>query len=506
DKVLELKNITKIFPGTKALDHVAFELKEGEIHALLGENGAGKSTLIKVITGVHEPEAGEIYVRGQEVKISNPNIAREMGIAAIYQHATVYQHLTVAENIFLGHEQTEGPLRRINWKENNRRTKKLLEKLGSDIEPTAVMGNLSVAKQQLVEIAKALSYDASILIMDEPTAALSEGESEELYQITENLKEKGVSIIFISHRFEDIDRLADRITVFRDSKYIGTWEQGEISHEVLMRHMVGREISQMFPKASVDIGEEILRVEGLGRIGFFKDVSFTLYKGEILGLTGLVGAGRTEVAQCIYGVEQPEEGKIYIEGKEIKNRNTAQGLKNGIGYVPEDRQKEGLLLSWSIADNMTLPFLKKYSKKGLLRKKKILADGKKLAERLEVKAVSVFDTADSLSGGNQQKVVVGKAIGSDAKIIILDEPTKGVDVGSKASMYRIMSDLAGQGYGILMISSEMPEILGMCDRILVMREGRISGVMNREEASQELILRKALPMKSKERGKDYEYE
>ncbi len=321
-KVLELKNISKIFPGTKALDNVHFELRKGEIHALLGENGAGKSTLIKVITGVHQPETGEIFVYGKLEKIQNPNIARNLGIAAIYQHATAYQHLTVAENIFMGHEYMKGYLGCIDWKKNIKKAKELLERLGSDIDPEAQMGNLSVAKQQMVEIAKALSYDARILIMDEPTAALSEGESEELYKITENLRNHDVSIIFISHRFEDIERLANRITVFRDSKYIGTWDKGEISNEVLMKHMVGREIDQLFPKKEVKIGKELLRVEKLGRIGFFKDISFKLHEGEILGLTGLVGAGRTEMVQCIYGVERSDEGEIYIDGKKTNHKNT----------------------------------------------------------------------------------------------------------------------------------------------------------------------------------------
>ncbi len=494
--VLELRHITKIFPGIKALDDVHFELKKGEVHALLGENGAGKSTLIKVITGVHQPEQGEIFVNGEKREIADPLIARELGIAAIYQHATAYQHLTVAENIFIGHEFIKKHTKWISWKQINQSAKELLQRLGSDIDPQTPMESLSVAKQQLVEIAKALSYNAEILIMDEPTAALSEGESEELYQITENLKAKGTSIIFISHRFEDVERLADRITVFRDSKYIGTWEKGELTNEQLMKHMVGREINQLFPKKQVKIGKELLKVEGLSRIGFFKDISFTLHAGEILGLTGLVGAGRTEVAQCIYGVEKLDAGTVYMEGKPIKNKNTQQGLRNGIGYLPEDRQIEGLLLPWSIADNITLASLSKFQKRGLIQRKKLLNSAKQTAERLEVKAVSVLDAADSLSGGNQQKVVVGKVLESEAKIIILDEPTKGVDVGSKASMYEIMSELASQGYGILMISSEMPEILGMCDRIMVMREGRISAVLDRKEANQELILKFALPLEN----------
>lgn len=493
--ILELKGVTKTFPGVKALDDVHFQLKSGEIHALMGENGAGKSTFIKIITGVHQPDEGEIYLNGQKVDINNPRDAQKLGIAAIYQHVTCYPDLSVTENIFMGHEKIQKGTNRLLWNEMHSEAQKLLDELGATFDPKTRMGELSVAQQQIVEIAKALSTNAKIIIMDEPTASLTKSESEELYRITEKLRNNGTSIIFISHRLEDMYRLANRVTVFRDSKYIGTWEVNEISNEELIVAMVGREITQMFPKKEAKIGEEILRVEKLGKIGFFKDISFTLHKGEILGLTGLVGSGRTEVCQAIFGITSPDEGKIIFEGKEVKIDHPLQAMNLGIGYLPEDRQKQGLVLEWSIEKNITLPALDKVSHKGWLDKEKEVEIAQALAKKVNVKAKSIYDLANSLSGGNQQKVVVAKLLTADLKVIIVDEPTKGVDVGAKSAILEIMSDLASQGYGIIMVSSEMPEVLGMSDRIIVMREGRITAQLSREEASQEIILEAAMTKK-----------
>ncbi|MDK2789448.1 MAG: rhamnose transport system ATP-binding protein [Epulopiscium sp.] len=490
--ILELKGITKTFPGVKALDNVHFQLKPGEIHALMGENGAGKSTFIKIITGVHPPDEGEIYLNGQKVEIKNPKDAQRMGIAAIYQHITCYPDLSVTENIFMGHEKIQKGTNRILWKEMHSEARKLLKELGADFDPKTQMGALSVAQQQIVEIAKALSANAKIIIMDEPTAALTKRESEELYRITEQLRDNGTSIIFISHRFEDMYRLASKVTVFRDSKYIGTWGVNEISNEDLIVAMVGREITQLFPKKEAKIGNELLRVEGLGKTGFFKDVSFTLHKGEILGLTGLVGAGRTEVCQAIFGIESYDKGRVYLEGKEVKINNPLQAMNLGIGYLPEDRQKQGLVLNWEIGRNITLPTLEKFSNNGWLNHNKEAEIAKSLSEKVNVKAKSIFDLAGSLSGGNQQKVIVAKLLAADLKVIILDEPTKGVDVGAKSAIYEIMSDLACQGYGIIMISSEMPEVLGMSDRIVVMREGKVTAILDRKDATQETILEAAM--------------
>ncbi len=484
--VLELKGITKIFPGVRALNRVNFQLKPGEIHALMGENGAGKSTFIKVITGVHRADEGEMYIDGKKANIRTPMDAQKAGIAAIYQHVTSYPHLTVAENIFMGHEKTKGGL--MDWKAMNREAQVLLDRLSAEFAPTDVMGNLSVAQQQMVEIAKALSVNARIIIMDEPTAALTKAESEKLYTITESLRDNGASIIFISHRFEDMYRLASKVTVFRDANYIGTWDVDGITNADLIKAMVGRDITTLFPKPEVELGEEILRVEGLSRTGYFEDVSFSVRKGEILGLTGLVGARRTEVAQVIYGIEKPSKGKIYIEGKPVKIKNPTDAMKNGIGLLTEDRQKYGLILEWGIGRNITLPEIAQYTRGGLIQEKKENVKATEYAENVDVKAVTIFDPANSLSGGNQQKVVVAKALGSQMKVLILDEPTKGVDVGSKAAIYEIMGELAQQGYAIIMISSEMPELLSMSDRVVVMCDGRVTGELQRDEFDQEKIL------------------
>ncbi|WP_099466721.1 sugar ABC transporter ATP-binding protein [Konateibacter massiliensis] len=488
--VLELKGITKIFPGVKALDNVHFQLKPGEIHALMGENGAGKSTFIKVITGVHKAEEGEMYLDGNQVHFKGPKDAQAAGIAAIYQHVTSYPQLSVTENIFMGHEKVKRG--KIQWKEMNEEADELLKQLNADFKSTDEMGTLSVAQQQMVEIAKALSMNAKIIIMDEPTASLTKRESEELYRITEKLRDDGASIIFISHRFEDMYRLASRVTVFRDSQYIGSYDVDGITNEDLITAMVGREINDLFPKPDVKIGEEILRVEGLSRTGYFKDVSFSVRKGEILGLTGLVGAGRTEVVQTIFGVEKYDSGKIYMYGKEVNIKKPLDAMELGIGLLPEDRQHQGLILDWGIGRNITLPVISELGNRFLTNDKKERARAKELAERVDTKAVTLFDKASSLSGGNQQKVVVAKLLASDLKVIILDEPTKGVDVGAKAAIYEIMGELATQGYAIIMISSEMPEILGMSDRIVVMCDGRVTGELQRGEATQEGILEKAM--------------
>ncbi len=492
DYILELKGITKIFPGVKALDNVHFSLKEGEIHALMGENGAGKSTFIKVITGVHQPEAGEIFIRGQKVSIKNPKDAQNLSIAAIYQHGTAYQHLSVTENIFIGHEKMT-KLKTINWKQMHKDAAALLNRLGSSIDPHSVMGNLTVAEQQIVEIAKAISTNAKIIIMDEPTAALSKRECEELYRITEQLRDEGCSIIFISHRFEDMYRLASRVTVFRDAQYIGTWDVDGISNEVLITKMVGREISQIYPKQDVEMGEEIFRVDKLSKTGYYKDVSFSLHKGEILAMTGLVGAGRTEVCQGIMGIEKPDSGKVYLEGKALSISHPSDAMNYGIGYLPEDRQKQGLILDWSLGQNVTLATLEQFTHGSIINQREERQKSKELLERVKTKALSVFDKASSLSGGNQQKVIVAKVLNSDLKVVILDEPTKGVDVGAKAQIYEIMSGLAAQGYGVIMISSEMPEVLGMADTILVMKEGRVSKIFSEvKSVTQEQILEAAM--------------
>lgn len=494
DYILELKGITKIFPGVKALDNVHFQLKKGEIHALMGENGAGKSTFIKVITGVHIPEEGEIYLKGEKVTFKNPKDAQQCSIAAIYQHGTTYPYLSVTENIFMGHEKLT-KLHTIDWKCMHKEAKELLEHIGSDIDPHANMGDLTVAQQQVVEIAKAISTQAEIIIMDEPTAALSKRECEGLYQITEQLRDEGKSIIFISHRFEDMYRLASRVTVFRDSQYIGTWDVDGISNDVLISKMVGREIKDIYPKQEVKRGKEIFRVEDLSKTGYYRDINFNLYEGEILAVTGLVGAGRTEVCQGIMGIDKVDSGRIYLDGKRVRINHPQEAMDAGIGYLPEDRQKQGLILDWSLAQNVTLATLEKFTKGSIINRKKENNKSKELLEKVKTKALSVYDKASSLSGGNQQKVIVAKILNSDLKVIILDEPTKGVDVGAKAQIYEIMSELAASGYGVIMISSEMPEVLGMADRIMVMKEGRVSRIFeDAKDVTQEMILETAMDM------------
>lgn len=490
--ILELRGISKTFPGVRALDNVHFNLKPGEIHSIMGENGAGKSTFIKIITGVYIADEGEMFFDGKPVVIRNTNDSQKLGIAAIYQHVTSYPDLSVTENIFIGHESVHPITKRILWKQMHEAASGLLVQLGATFDPHTRMGTLSVAQQQIVEIAKALSVNAKVIIMDEPTAALSNRESEELYRVTEKLRDNGVAIIFISHRMEDFIRLAERVTVLRDAKYIGTWDKHDINHDKLVMAMVGREITQMFPKRSVKIGEEILRVENLGREGYFKDISFNLHKGEILALTGLVGAGRTELCESLYGIAPFDEGSIWFDGKQVKFHHPREALDNGLGYLPEDRLGHGLVLDWELYRNVSLPALKAFCSKGFIHPGEEKARTKELGERLEVKATSVYDKASTLSGGNQQKIIVAKLLTADLKVIILDEPTKGVDVGAKTAIFNIMGDLAESGYGIIMISSEMVEVLGMSDRTVVMKEGRVTAVLETAKATQESILRAAL--------------
>jgi rhamnose transport system ATP-binding protein len=491
-RILELNHVTKTFPGVKALDDVHFDLQPGEIHALIGENGAGKSTLIKVITGVYQPDGGEILFDGKPVEMRSTTDSQALGIAAIYQHVTCYPSLSVTENIFIGHEKINPLTRKIDWRDLHGRAKELLGRLDADFDPRTIMGNLSVAQQQIVEIAKALSTNARVIIMDEPTAALTMRESEDLYRITEGLRDKGVSIIFISHRMEDMYRLASRVTIFRDARFVGTWKLDEISHEDVIMAMVGREITQFFPRREVAIGAEVLRVEGLSRTGFFKDVSFSVRKGEILALTGLVGAGRTEVCEAIYGVTAADSGRVVLDGEELHLADPAQAIEKGIGYLPEDRLRQGLVLDWELTKNVTLPTLGNFARLGWLNVPRENIVTRELVGKLEVRAASIFDRAGTLSGGNQQKLIVAKLLAGEMKVIILDEPTKGVDVGAKTAIFAIMNDLAAAGYGIVMVSSEMPEVLGMSDRIIVMREGRVAATMDTRTATQEQILGAAM--------------
>ena len=485
--ILKMTNIVKNFAGVQALRGVDFDLYPGEVHAILGENGAGKSTLIKVITGVHQPNDGEIYLEDQQVHFGNPLEARQHGIAAIYQEPSLFPDLDIAENIFVG-RQPMGAGRRVAWGRMYQGATELLDSLGVNLSPKTKARDLSVAQQQMVEIARALSVNAKILIMDEPTSSLTLAEVDDLFRITRRLREGGTAIVFISHRLEDLFELADRVTVLRDGAYVGTRAMAGVTTEELIQMMVGRTLSDLFPKQAVEAGEVALKVAGLTRPGVFADVSFELRKGEILGLAGLVGAGRTDVARTIFGIEPAAGGTIEIDGQVTKINNPKQAMHLGLAYVPEDRQHHGLVLPMNLSHNITLPILSEYARGGWLKKGDELQSAQQAATQMAVKAAGLWQKARELSGGNQQKVVLAKWLNTHPRILMLDEPTRGIDVGTKAAVHGLMSDLASQGMAILMISSELPEILGMSDRIIVMREGRVTGHFTRAEATQEKIM------------------
>ncbi len=487
ETILRMTNISKSFAGVHALRGVQFELCPGEVHALLGENGAGKSTLVKVITGVHQPDTGEIYFNDQHIHLTDPREATALGISAIYQELSIFPDLDIAENIFVGRRPTRaGGL--VDWRKMYREAAALLDSLGVHLNLKTKARYLSIAQQQMVEIARALSVNARILIMDEPTSALTLNEVAELFEIVRRLREKGTAILFISHRLEELFEIADRVTVLRDGSYVDTRSLGGVTQEELIRMMVGRTVSDLFPKKEVKQGEVVLRVKNLTRSGAFKDVSFELHKGEILGMAGLIGAGRTEVSQALFGVAPADEGIIEIDGKAQRITNPRQAMDCGLALVPEDRQHHGLVPPLDITDNVTLPRLARFTKVGWLNKREARDAAYQAATLMQVKATTVWQKVRELSGGNQQKVVLAKWLSTTPRILILDEPTRGIDIGTKAEVHRLMSDLAAQGIGILMISSELPEVLGMSDRILVMHEGHVTGLFDRAEATQEKIM------------------
>ena len=502
--ILELKNIYKNFGSVKALSNVNFKLKKGEVHALMGENGAGKSTFIKIITGVFRPDGGQIFLNGKEISPANTSESQKMGIAAIYQHPTAFPDLSVTENIFMGQEILT-KFGTYNRREMNRLAHEYIAPFSDDIDVTQPMSSLSAAQQQLVEIAKALSQNAKILILDEPTASLTHYECEKLYNIVDKLREDGVSMIFITHKFEDMYRLASRITVLRDSEYIGSWGIDEISNDKLIQAMVGRTLDNLYPEKTATPGEEVFRVDGLSKEGYFKDISFNVNKGEVLALTGLVGAGRTEVCQTIFGIMKPDKGNIFLEGKEVKINSPSEALKLGIGLLPEDRLTQGLILQLPIFKNISAPVIKKFSKFGIISENAEKEKATELGEKLRLKAANIGVVPSFLSGGNQQKVVFAKLMNCDLKVLILDEPTKGIDVGAKNSVYETVNELAQKGYAIILVSSEMPEVLGMADRVVVMKTGRIAAEFDIKDATQEKILAASLSLNNeKEETKNEE--
>jgi ribose transport system ATP-binding protein len=484
--LLEIENISKSFPGVMAIDKISFELREGEIHALVGENGAGKSTLIKILTGAHRADTGEIKLNGQSVTFHSPLESRGLGIAAIYQEFTLIPILPVHANLFLGREKKRNGF--IDIEAERKATKSICEKLGVGINPDSCVSELSIAHQQIVEIARALTADARILIMDEPTAALSPREVDNLFLVLKELKQRGIGIIFISHRLDEVFAIADRITVIRDGKLVGTWQKTDLTRSQLITYMVGRPIDDEYPNRDVANGEKCLEVENLSR-GNVKGISFSVKRGEILGIAGLMGAGRTEVTRLIFGADHKETGKIILDGHELNIRNPRDAIRNGICLLTEDRKSQGLVLRLSARENFALPNLPQWSRYGILDK---LTEKRRFEERtgnLKIRLASPDQKAESLSGGNQQKLLVARWLETNFQVIIFDEPTRGIDVGAKYEMYLLINELAKSGKAVIVVSSDLPEILGICDRILVMKAGQITGeIGSAEKATQEDIM------------------
>jgi len=486
DYILEMRNITKTFPGVVALDGVSLQVKKGEVHALIGENGAGKSTLMKILNGVYQADEGDIFLNGVETRIKDTTDAKQKGIGLVFQEFNLVDSLSVSENIFMNRlKKTKG---RIDWKGIDKEAQKLLDGYEFNFSATEKVENLSAAQKQLVEIAKVLSYNAKIVVMDEPTSSLTSNETEILFGIIEKLKKESVSIIFISHKLEEVFRLCDTTTVLRDGKVIDTKNTKDFSRDEIIEKMVGRSVSAEYPKKQCEIGETILKVEGLTRKGIVNDISFELHRGEILGFAGLVGSGRTETAEAIFGAEKMDSGNIWINGKKTEIHSTSQGKSEGIGLLTEDRKETGLVLNYDLVKNISITNLEKIKKRRFLSKKKETEQTTALSVELNVKTPSMKQLAMNLSGGNQQKVVFAKWLFSDVEILILDEPTRGIDVGAKYEIYQLMNKLAESGKAIIMISSELPEVLGMSDRVVVLSGGEKVGELSKFEATPAAVM------------------
>lgn len=486
--LLKMENIKKIFPGVIALDNVNMDLYRGEVHAICGENGAGKSTLMKVLSGIHQPDSGALYLRGQKTVIYGTQSAQKLGICIIHQELNLAPHLTVAQNIFLGREPLSyGKV--LNEKKLNQKASEILQSLHLDISPTTLVGDLSISKQQMVEICKALSFRSEILIMDEPTSALSEAEIDELFRIIHKLKQEGVGIFYISHRLEELQHIVERISILRDGRYIGTWEYGQMTMDEIIAKMVGRTLNDKFPPRNCKVGKKIFEVQNISRKGLVKNISFQLYKGEALGIAGLMGAGRTELARAIFGADRRDGGKIFLEGEEIFINSPLEAINAGIAYLSEDRKRDGLALNLALDQNITLTNILAVSNWcGVIDKSKERKEAKKFVEDLRIKTPSLDQKVGNLSGGNQQKIVIAKWLYHHSKVIIFDEPTRGIDVGAKFEVYELINELVRQGVGIIVISSDLPEIIGMSDRIVVLHEGEVTGIVVKAEATQERIL------------------
>lgn len=488
-ELLRMEGISKQFAGVMALKNVHFDLRAGEVHALVGENGAGKSTLIKVLSGVYRPTAGEIYINGQKAALANAGDALKAGVGTIYQEFNLVPSLSIAENIFLGKELKKGGC--LDRQRMIERANELMKQMGFEKTNSAQrVSTLSVAQQQMVEILKSLFNDSRILVLDEPTAVLTDRESERLFEMIRTLRERGVGIIYISHRLEEVLSLADRITVLRDGEYVGTLDnsQGTVTKEQLVSMMVGRTLSAYYPKRASMLGETVLKVCKLCKKGVYQDISFELHKGEILGITGLVGAGRTEVVKSLFGALSYDSGELFLDGESIEVRTPRQAMDRGIAFIPENRKEEGLVLDASIQDNMMMASESQVCTHGVMNRKKIHQFVRHSFESLDIRPAEPLKIARNFSGGNQQKAIIAKWIAINPKILILDEPTRGIDINAKAEIYKLMNRLVEEGMSIVMVSSEMPEIIGMCDRVLVMAEGRITGEFERKDFSQERIM------------------
>ena len=490
--LVEVRGVSKSFGGARALCDVSLQVRGGEVHALCGENGAGKSTLVKIITGAHQPDSGTIEIGGRVVEHLDPGVSRALGIAAIYQQPALFPDLTVAENIALRLERP-GPWRRVRWNQRKRQAGDLLDRVGASIPVDAPVRRLTMPQQQLVEIAGALGGEARVLILDEPTASLSDREVENLFRLIRELRSQGVGMIYISHRLEELSQIADRVTVLRDGSRVATLPMAEVSRSELIRLMVGRELAAVFPKVDVQLGEVVLETRGLGaRRSGVRDVSLTVRAGEIVGLAGLVGAGRTELAQVLFGLTPADSGQMLVRGKPVIVDRPAKAMELGIAYVPEDRRRHGVILEMPVAANTTLAILRKISLHGWIDFVRERTIAESFVQRLGIKTLSVESPVGNLSGGNQQKVALARWLATEPAVLILDEPTQGVDIGAKTEIHHLMGELARRGLAILMISSELPEVLGMSDRIAVMHGGIVVGVLNREEATQEKVIELAL--------------
>ncbi len=495
--LLQMNGISKSFPGVRALSNVNFDLQKGEVHALVGENGAGKSTLMKILSGMYQADEGEIELNGEILRKTGLRDMLKAGISVIYQELNLISHLTIAENIFLGREpRHKSGL--IDWKTMYAHVEELMASFKIDLNPRAKVYTISPAFQQVVEIVKALSLNSEILVMDEPTAPLTGNEVDRLFDIIANLKSQGVSIIYISHRLEELQHVADRVTVLRDGQCITTKPLSELSTNEIIHHMVGRHLTEQYPHADITLGEELLRVENLTKKGLCRDVNFSVKSGEIVGFTGLVGAGRTEIMELIYGHRKKDSGKIIFRGEEINMRTPRDAVQKGIGLIPEERKKQGLILGLSVFDNAAITVLERFSRFGFLQRKVITKKVKDMIRDIDIKTPSTNQLTQNLSGGNQQKVVLSKWFIRDCNLYIFDEPTRGIDVGAKVEIYKLMQSLAGEGAGIIMVSSELTEIMNMSDRIEVVFDGRIVKEFTKDETDEEEVMEYSLGLREKD--------